>query len=389
NSQGRSGGRRADGVETKYIVAGNPHVTNRFRITLAERVIIDVWCDQQNMPLIFFIEGQGIKAVRGGSEGLAEAVDRERNDVVGRAFNAEHVTFKNAEVTLAGTLTIPTAGTPPFPAVLLISGSGLQDRDDNPGGHGFFRLIAERLSSNGIAVLRHDDRGFGKSSALSKPSSYQDLIGDTRAGILYLRGRKQIDARRIVLVGHSEGAETAAILADEDSRIAGIVLLAGVSRPLDLVVLEQAIYYQALKGPVDPSSKEKFPDVFQRLMRIVTEAKAGKADESVNDLNEYFRQHAAHDPSETIKKLRCPILILQGERDMDALVYHSIALALAASSGGNKHVSVRIVPDIGHDFAASPLDARASVEERNQPSKEILNTLEAWVARLLLSKESR
>jgi alpha-beta hydrolase superfamily lysophospholipase len=374
----------------KYAAGDQSVITNSFRIILAERVKIDLWTDQQNVPLIFMIESQGVKAIRKGSETLAEAISQELSGVAGKQpFTSEEVSFANEGVTLSGTLTIPKSGIAPFPAVVLISGTGLQDRDDNPGGHSLFKLIAERLSSNGIAVLRHDDRGFGKSSAPAKASSYRDLIDDTKAAVSYLRKRKEIDADHIVLAGHSEGAETAGIVAQEDSKIAGVALLAGVSRSLDSIILEQALYQQALKGTVDPSATERLPDVSRTLVRAVNEAKEGKPDTSLAGLNEYFRQHAAHDPAGTMKMVHCPVLILQGERDTDALAYHSVALALAAAAGGNKHVLLRIVPDIGHDFTPSSPDKTAGVEERSQPNQEILKILEQWAISLLLPKESR
>ena len=121
-------------------------------------------------------------------------------------YTTEEVTFRNGEQQLAGTLTIPKGAGAPHPAAILITGSGGQDRDGT-GVANIYRLIAERLSSNGVAVLRADDRGVGKSTPLAnKASSYRDLVADTRAAFEYLLTRGDIDKNRVALVGHSEGA---------------------------------------------------------------------------------------------------------------------------------------------------------------------------------------
>jgi dipeptidyl aminopeptidase/acylaminoacyl peptidase len=359
-------------------------------IVLGEKVEIDVWTDRDRTPLVFSIPSQSISVVRNGSEALADLVLKTAAAQEGQgSFTAEEVTFKNGDVQLSGTLTIPKAGKGPFPAVVLITGSGPQDRDNNPGGFSMFRLIAEKLSSNGVAVLRHDDRGFGKSSNPTEPTTYRVLMNDTKAAVDYLRSRKDIDPDRIALIGHSEGVETAGILAEEDKRIAAIGLLGGVSRPLDVVLLEQVWYDEALQRTVDPAAPNELPELVRTLLKQVDAAKDGKPDRSAADLNEYYRQHAAHDPLATIRKVKCPILILQGERDENALAYNGVALALAAAQSGNKHVRLRVFPNLEHSFVASSRDKRGTVEERGHISQEVLETLGKWaVSTLVLRKET-
>ncbi|MGH9830047.1 MAG: alpha/beta hydrolase family protein, partial [Blastocatellia bacterium] len=270
------------------------------------------------------------------------------------------------------------------PIAVLITGSGLQDRDYNPPGLNMFRFIAEKLSANGIAVLRHDDRGVGKSNAPNRPTSYRDLINDTRAAIEYVRSRKEIDPERVALIGHSEGAETAGILAEADPRIAAIALLSGASHPLDFVVIEQALYAEALHRPVDPAATNELPEVVRGLIQCFAGAKAGKSDRSVSDSYDWCGQHAAHDPLATIRMVKCPILILQGERDEDALAYNGVALAMAAAQAGNKHVLLRMFPNLTHVLVASPFDKSASFEQRSRVSEEVLDTLEKWAVATLV-----
>src|SRR4030095_15594952 len=146
--------------------------------------------------LLIRIAAQNVKIVRGGSEALAELIIPPPAKPVASAsdlFTSEEVSFQNGQQKLAGTLTIPKTGTAPFPAVIIISGSGSQDRDGG-GVANCYRLIAERLSRNGVAVLRVDDRGVGKSVPLvTRTTSYRDLVDDSKAAFEFLNSRKEID----------------------------------------------------------------------------------------------------------------------------------------------------------------------------------------------------
>src|SRR5258708_35910143 len=139
-----------------------------------------------------------------------------------------------------------------FPAVVIMSGSGSQDRAGSVVAN-LYRLVAEHLSANGVAALRVDDRGVGKSIPLQKGTSYRDLINDSKAAFEFLVKRPDIDRRKIAMAGHSEGALTALVIAAEDPRVAAIMLLAGGSRWLDRMLSEQAVNAFALTSPVNPS----------------------------------------------------------------------------------------------------------------------------------------
>jgi alpha-beta hydrolase superfamily lysophospholipase len=251
-------------------------------------------------------------------------------------------------------------------------------------------LIAEKLSANGVAVLRHDDRGAGKSAMPKTPTTYRDLINDSKAAVEYLRSRKDIDPDRIALIGHSEGGATATIIASEDSRIAAIALLAGaVLANLEQLLLEQTIYQLALERPFNPQDREKYPQIVRWLMTQIDEAKAGKSDSAVADLREYMRQHLALNQAETYKRIHCPVLILQGERDALVLAHHAVAAARALADAGNKQVSVRIFPSLSHIFTPSPLDQSLAAERKNQISPEALETIQKWIAEAVIGgKES-
>ena len=156
-------------------------------------------------------------------------------------YPAEDVTFENktAGIKLAGTLTLPK-GDGPFPAVVLISGSGAQDRDETLFGHKPFLVIADHFARNGIAVLRFDDRGVGKSGGKQEGATSADFATDAHAAVKYLQGRKEIDPKRIGLMGHSEGGLIAPMVAaDHPDDVGFIVLLAGPGLPGDEVLRSQ------------------------------------------------------------------------------------------------------------------------------------------------------
>lgn len=299
-------------------------------------------------------------------------------------FSSSDVTFNNRGVRLAGTLTIPKRGTAPHPAAVIITGSGGQDRDGAHGLLGLYRLIAERLSASGVAVLRVDDRGVGKSLVPdARPTSYRDLVEDSRAALAYLRTRPEIDPKRIALVGHSEGALTAMIIAAEDPRVAAVALLAGASRAVDRVTLEQALYRVALEAPVDPSDRSKLPQIHQDILRLFDDAKTvPKPKGGLPDPYGWFREHAQIDPLAFARRVRCPALVLSGERDVLVLPHHALELAQALAAGGNKAVRLRIFPDLTHLFSSRPSTA-PSGEKAEQIDENLLLTLQNWAADVL------
>jgi hypothetical protein len=305
--------------------------------------------------------------------------------VVAESYSSEEVIFQNGDISLAGTLTLPKDGGISYPAALLISGPGPQDRDGNHGIFSLYKLIAEKLSANGVAVLRYDDRGVGKSSTPKMPTTYRDLINDSKAAIRYLRSRKEIDPDRIVLIGHSEGGTTATLIASEDSKIAAIALLAGAMvANFEQLLLEQTIYQLALQRPFNLRDREKYPQIARLVLTLIEEAKAGKPDSAVTDLREYMRQTLALNQAETFKRIRCPVLILQGERDTLVLAHHAIAAARALADAGNKQISLRIFPNLSHTFTPSPLDQSIAAEKKNQISPEALETIQKWIAEVII-----
>lgn len=370
-----------------FKVNGQPMVTEHFRAETSIGLTFEIWTDSAHIPLLIQLQSQHIKVVRKGAEALAEVISPPPPPPVTLAsdpYTTEEVSFQNGEQKLVGTLTIPKKGSAPFPAVVIISGSGSQDRDGSTLAN-LYRLVAEHLSANGLAVLRMDDRGAGKSIPVKPNTSYRDLINDSKAEFEFLFNRPQIDRKKIALAGHSEGALTALVIAAEDPRVAAVMVLAGGSRPLDRILIEQTMHLLALDSPVNPADKTRYPELVTQLDKVFSQVRSNpKPADPANDKLAYFRQHLEIDPLAIARRVRVPTLILNGERDDNVLPYHAIELAQAMADSGNKQVLLRIFPNLTHVFTPSTRDKAVTNAQAGEVSLEFLELLQNWAANVLV-----
>ncbi|MHC4787009.1 MAG: alpha/beta hydrolase family protein, partial [Planctomycetota bacterium] len=323
-------------------------------------------------------------------------------------YRQEDVTYENAAdgVTLAGTLTLPK-GEGPFPAALLITGSGPQDRDEAIFQHQPFLVIADHLTRAGVAVLRVDDRGVGGSSAGSKPATTADYAGDVRAGVAFLRARPEIAPDRIGLIGHSEGGIIAPMVASEDEAVAFVVLLAGTG-----LVGEEILYLQGellgrasgLAEDVIASNRRTQEQLFaivkddslapqeaRRRMRQVLTADenfaAGEEGESAVSYqvaqleSPWLRYFMEHDPGPILERVRCPVLALNGTLDLQVPWKENLeAIREALERGGNEDVTARELPGLNHLFQHAETGLvieYGRIEETF--SVEVLELMTAWI----------
>lgn len=329
---------------------------------------IKITADENKIPLLIEIPAQRIKVVRKDFETVLDKLSVNEKKSFNGEFTSEEVSFPNDKISLGGTLTIPKSEKKSFPAAIIITGSGGQDRDGTTTAN-IYKHIAESLSKAGVAVLRVDDRGVGKSAITkeqAEATSYFSLISDTRAAIDFLSKRPEIDEQKIALVGHSEGVGTAIYLAGEDKRVAAIALLAGVSTTLDKVVIEQSLY-QLAKGETVDAANPPNSQIVQFLMKMFADAKL--PENANNPRFAYFRDHLNFNPLLLTPKVKCPVLILQGERDSQVLSYHAISLANSLVQSGNKNVVLRILPNLTHLFNSA---------ENQNVSEEMLYDLQMW-----------
>ncbi len=233
------------------------------------------------------------------------------------AFREEEVKVGAGDWELPGTLTVPK-GEGPFPAVVLVHGSGPQDRDETIGGTKPFRDLAWGLASQGVAVLRYEKRTlqYGpKMAAFKQLTVKEEVIDDAVAAVQLLRKMPAVDGKRIVLLGHSLGALVTPRIAQQDGKLAGLVLLAGPSRPLEEVLLTQVDYLLAQQpGDEEKAQLEKLRAVAMRLKENKVTAET-PASELIGAPGSYWLDLHNYDAAAAASKLTLPMLILQGERD--------------------------------------------------------------------------
>ena len=291
----------------------------------------------------------------------------------GAPYIAEEVRVTGpGNITLGGTLTVPTNARAPFPAVVTITGSGQQDRDEYipfAGGIRLFAQIADTLSRRGIAVLRLDDRGVGASSGAASTSTSVDFADDTRAAIAYLRARKEIDGNRIGIVGHSEGGAIAPMIAATDTRVRAIVTMAAPGERGIEISMAQNKYIVDKDTTLTP------------LQRDSVLRSARSALDPAKQTIPWVKFWMSYDPAPTARQVKAPTLILQGATDRQVPVDQAEKLAALIRAGGNRDVTVRVFRATNHLFIEDPSgDFNAYDRLRtNQVRADVLGALADWL----------
>ena len=302
-------------------------------------------------------------------------------------FTAEEVTIQAQGYTLAGTLLLPKSAKRPLPAVITITGSGQQTRDEPlpiPGLEKYrpMRQIAEALASRGIAVLRVDDRGTGGSGGREtlRTATTSSFADDTRAEVAYLRSRSEIDPKRIALAGHSEGGIIAPMVAAGDSQIAAIVLLAGSGKTGAQISMEQwADVLDRTPGVTPEIKKQKLAEEQEVITAVQTGADLSKYPAQVR--LPWTKEFWTYDPIPTIRKVRQPILILQGAIDRQITAEQADLLEKGALEGGNKDVTKHLFPTLNHLFLAGQTGAVAEYPTLQTTSigDDVLKLMGDWL----------
>jgi dienelactone hydrolase len=333
-------------------------------------------------------------------------------------YREEEVTFTSPAGTFAGTLTAPS-GAGVHPAVLLITGSGPQNRDEELFGFKPFRLIADHLTRHGIVVLRCDDRGVGGTTATREGMTTADLADDALAGVAFLKTRSEVDAKRIGLLGHSEGGVVAPMAAARSNDVAFIVLVSGSGVTGERLMLDQAEAIGRAGGATaaDLASEAALQRrLFQAARRgegwdsVTAEARAlaieklkalpDEQRKAIGDIGAFadqaiagqlamvrspwFRFFIDYDPAADLAKVRCPVLALFGEKDLQVPAESNRqAVAAALAHGGNRNVTIKVLPGANHLYQKA---ATGSPNEYPELAKEFvpgfLDTISAWIAKL-------
>ena len=325
---------------------------------------------------------------------------RPQNPVKPYPYRDEDVSYDNKvqNVTLAATLTIPH-GKSPFPAVVLITGSGPQDRDESLMGHKPFLVLSDYLTRHGIAVLRADDRGTAKSTGTFAGSTTADFATDTEAGIAYLKTRPEVDPHKIGLVGHSEGGDIAPMIAARNKDVAFIVMMAGTGVPGDQILVAQGESIEVASGK-DPQVAAKNAVKERELLTLVETEKddaalgkklreklAGEVPEAqigaqIKQITSpWFRYFLTYDPAIALRRVTCPVLVLNGEKDKQVLPSQNLPpIRKALEEAGNKHVEIDELPGLNHLFQTAKTGAISEYSEIEETiSPLVLEKLSTWI----------
>jgi pimeloyl-ACP methyl ester carboxylesterase len=336
----------------------------------------------------------------------AEKVERfvvEVPKLVEHDFLREEVVATNGPARLAGTITKRKGAARRLPAVFFVSGSGPQDRDgfSGPIDLGTHELL-DRLTEEGFLVLRVDDRGVGASRGPTAHLSYDDLVADARACVDLLLARDDVDHEHVFVIGHSEGGETAPILACE-RELAGIVLMAPPGRSLFAILREQneaALVAAGLPKALVESELEEHRKALEILARepaaraggATSEALAGDDDTPPSELRldfrgewrnrAWYRGHARHDPIAQVKLVKCPVLIVQGDLDRQVSAERdAVALADALREAGHRDATLRRFPRLDHLFKRVPGETPSFADylTARPLDPEFLDVVSAWL----------
>lgn len=326
-------------------------------------------------------------------------------------YRSEEVSVRNEQdgITLAGTLTLPQKGSR-FPAVVLVTGSGAQDRNEEIHGHKPFLLIADYLTRHGIAVLRCDDRGTAASQGDHANATNEDFANDAEAMVNYLRSRKEINSKKIGIIGHSCGGTIAFIAGAKNPNIAFIISLAGVAVRGDSLLLTQTEAAFKSKGMPDavwqtmkPALQHQYSVVLRQTDKSVdeirkelyTNATKPMSPEQLKDLNmvqqitaqinsittPWFLHLMRYDPTEDLKKIKCPVLALNGDKDIQVDAAMNLnAIQQKISGNGNKNVTIKTYPQLNHLFQTcqlGTLEEYRQLEETMNP--EVLKDMTEWI----------
>ncbi len=325
----------------------------------------------------------------------------------------EEVSYQNTKdnIRLAGTLTLPKSSGK-HPAVILITGSGAQDRDSTIAGHRPFLVLADYLTRRGIAVLRVDDRSIGGSSKGSEADTSENLAGDVLAGIEFLKRRKDINPKKIGLIGHSEGGMIAPMAAVRSKDVAFIILLAGLGQTGEDVIYTQTDLMQKAQG-VQAEIRAQTTDLLRKIFGIIktqpdNKIAEGQINETISKnsasmteeqrknfarmeeifkaqipvyLSAWFRYFISFNPRPTLEKVKIPVLALNGENDLQVAAKENLDLIAAdLKTGKNKDFTVKSFPRLNHLFQTTQtglVNEYGVIEETISPI--VLETVANWI----------
>ncbi len=334
-------------------------------------------------------------------------------------YRSDSVSYANADgsIRFGATLTRPdlsgTSTSGRFPTVILITGSGAQDRDETIFRHKPFAVIADHLTRNGFAVLRVDDRGVGQTTGSFLGVTSADFAQDVLAGVAYLKTRSDVDPKRIGLIGHSDGGLIAPLAAVQSPDVAYIVSLAGVGVKGSKLLKKQMATDNRLEGmspsaqaamsslmndlidrvadPAIPATRTDLDIIYKRWQRGQTAellSSMGYTDQSANSsinslLTPWMRYFLAYDPAPVLRQIRIPLLAMNGEKDFQVDAKDNLnGISIGLEQAGNKHYRIVALPGLNHMFQTAPTGAGSEYTQLEETfSPQALRIMTEWLTK--------
>jgi dienelactone hydrolase len=299
------------------------------------------------------------------------------------AFTEKEITFGKDPWILPGTLTVPN-GNGPFAAIILVHGSGPNDRDETLGPNKPFKDLAQGLATKGIAVLRYEKRTLHYQAQFVKDCNdltvKQETVDDAAAAVDYLAANPQFDKHRIIVLGHSMGGMLIPRIAKENITIAGFIIMAGTTRPMEDSIFDQLKYIAMLDGKIDPEERKALAAVQKQVAMVKSPSltKETARGQIFNAPAGYWLDLRGYNPAVEAKAITQPILVLQGQREYQVTMddFNGWKKEL----GGNPKVEFKLYPDLNHFFMTGKEKCRP--EEYMTPGHvtgEVIDDIAVWV----------
>lgn len=369
-------------------------VARRFDVTFVNPngpVPAEVWIDEDSRLLRFRVAAQGLEVAREDVAAVSARVERMTRE------GDEQVKMPSVGFSLAGTLSKPVTPAPPagsklvprLPAVILVAGSGPVDRDETVSGIPIFAQVAAAIADAGFLVVRYDKRGVGQSGGRNEAATIDDYAEDVRAVIRFLRKRKDVDPKRIAIVGHSEGGLVGMIAASREKKyVAALALIATPATTGAELVLEQQRHLLDRMSLPEGEIRNRI-ELQEKIQKAVITGEGWEAIPSGfrrQANTPWFRSFLLFDPARVMPKVEEPLIVIQGERDRQVAARHARLLeGMAKARKANWGVDLVVVDGINHLLVPAPtgeITEYATLQDR-KVSGQVLDALTRWLTRVL------
>jgi len=365
-------------------------------VNTAKNSIAGTWSQSGNTEKLDFRRSERILELR-----------RPQNPEKPYPYKVEEVSFAAADgkANLAATLTLPQSNAS-FPAVLLLGGSGPNDRDETTAGHKTFLVLSDFLTRRGIAVLRYDKRGIAQSTGNYAAATLEDFAQDAESALAYLKSRKEVDAKRLGIIGHSEGGILGSLVATRSTDVSWLVLMGTPVTTGERTLLRQSELiartgglpeeqitrslefdrnaYAVVRGEKNPEAMEKRLNVLVEQSGLSQAMPPAALQAQIRVMSSpWFRDFLIYDPEPVLEKLQCPVLALSGDRDLQVDSTENVPLLRRVyEMSGNKDFTVVEIEGVNHLFQTAQSGSPAlygAIEETMAPS--VLTMVANWIAK--------